>query len=513
MDDPKSDDFYYTTDSGSKDVLANNILFEKIVSSQQSLTSDYILDHKRRLQNILNDVSYEVSDRIQKNQLSCISELQRIMNLQKSITESVKICAQARSYLKTIKEGPSKNGTTIVEHYRRRKSLDKLLGSLINLNELRKSILEIRELIICREDFSRALEVYRSCKAKMVAFEHYRCAIELDKRLNDTVRLIGDQVGIVLSRLCSSYNPDTYLKLQVLFSECTNSDELRSYVTAQASDFFNRYHKSSIDELKMFLENELWERLPVKYDFKLVRLKEFSFLRSPTEEDYEFDLELETDYLDDEEFNSNDHHYLVTGFPGPVLTNSSLNVLRLLGRYIQMMNVLEPISYEILLNIYKLLDYYTVFVFRKFGPDKDQDLQTVIRSIRESFIKSTSTTLFGEETKPTIDQYATNISTIINSNLAKASPGSDQMDESKQKDTDPAGPSMEYKKAVAIESLIFLVNQLWNLQEYLETLIPARFQPQLREQFTRSNSIVPDFLKARAEIDLRTDDQFVSVDK
>lgn len=503
--DPKSDEFYYA--DNRTDILATNVLFEKIIASQNSLTSEYILDHKRRLKKILENVSYKVSERILQNQLSCISELQRIMNLQKSITDSVKICAQARSYLKAIKEGPARNGTTIVEHYKRRKSLDKLLESLTSLNELRKSIFEIRELIICHEDFSRALEVYRNCRAKMETFKYFKCATELDKRLNDTIKLIGDQVGIVLSRLCSSYNPETYVKLQALFSECSNSEDLRDYVTKQALDFFNRYHKSSIDELKMFLENELWERLPVKHDFKLVQLKEFSFLRSPNDDDCEFDLELELDYLDEEEYNSNDHHYLLTGFPGPVLTNSSLNVLRLFGRYIHMMNVLEPISYEILLNIYKLLDYYTIFVFKRFGPHKDQDLQSVIRSIRESLINS-STTLMGDETKPTIDSQVTNISTIINSNLAKIPVGHGcgikqseiEPDNKSVQNDDLESISTEYKKAVAIESLIFLVNQLWNLQEYLETLIPSRMQPHLREQFSKSNSIIPDFLKARAEI-------------
>lgn len=202
--------------------------------------------------------------------------------------------------------------------------------------------------------------------------------------------------------------------------------------------------------------------------------------------------------------NESGTHYVLTKTSGPVLTNSSLNVLRLFGRYIQMMSVLEPISYQILMKIYNLLDHYTMVVYKKFGPDSDKKtddknispkLKVVIRSIRESLIGNQSTTMEDSnlqinssgDSYLTVQQSVPNITDIITQDLT--------MNQSKTNER-----CLNPKKAVAIESLISLVNQLWNLQEYLESLISPDLRPQLREQFTQSQSIVPDFLKARAEI-------------
>ena len=50
---------------------------------------------------------------------------------------------------------------------------------------------------------------------------------------------------------------------------------------------------------------------------------------------------------------------------GPIVTNTSLNVLRLIGKYMQIMYALNSISYDVLLSIFHLFDYYlyTVYIF------------------------------------------------------------------------------------------------------------------------------------------------------
>jgi len=779
-----------------------------------NLTSEYLVEYKGQLEKLLTVVTRKVSELILSHQPTYVDELQRIADLQKSITESIRVCTQGRSYLRYIKDGAAKNGSVIIEHYKKRQSLAKLLDSLSAINELRKSVFEIRSLIESQEDFPKAIKMCKDGKSLLTAFQKYKCVNELGLKLNDTIELIGEQVDVVLSSMCLFYDETTYSKLQASyvlmdrseiavdqllmhfcsainsqaysvlmkhlelhssssgldelrttdstshgdsnqaamqsklkkdfqelcrmlppsrylacmidvcttfwsimlnykrilrwhnadqgskshieeqnegelaslpesnssfhvdkekfkrvyveqkligglnrlwydmkrklslivmnhdfssyrfdefikvlsvidlivrmgeeFCQCPLSRDLQDCINTQASNFFNAYHKSSIEELKMFLENELWDEVPVKSDFKLAQLKEFSFLRTPTsgrvarlanhpishsaylqdnlffseeaiesqnisadeakphvvipfekllqtnldstedlfasdhcdyyrehedalllekislstESDNDFESELNKDFVEENEFISSEDeilessqpprnvdgknqskmveqqtphsHYALTKSCGPILTNSSLNVLRLFGRYIQMMNVLEPISYEILMKIYSLLDHYTMVVYKKFGPDRDRKpddknvspkLKTVIRSIRESLIGQSLTnedlTCMSKtsETNLAVQQGVPNLANIINSDLALGNLRSDS----------PVDP----RKAVAVESLIYLVNQLWNLQEYLESLIPADLRPQLREQFSQSHSIVPDFLKARAEM-------------
>ena len=59
----------------------------------------------------------------------------------------------------------------------------------------------------------------------------------------------------------------------------SNSDGLKDGLKKQSTNYFKRYHKASLDELRMFLENESWILLPVKPSFALDHLHEFRFLR------------------------------------------------------------------------------------------------------------------------------------------------------------------------------------------------------------------------------------------
>ena len=53
----------------------------------------------------------------------------------------------------------------------------------------------------------------------------------------------------------------------------------------------------------------------------------------------------------------------------PILTNTSLMVLRLLGKYIHLMQMLEPISNDVFISMTQLLDFYVLTVFNHFTRD------------------------------------------------------------------------------------------------------------------------------------------------
>ncbi|CAB4017531.1 syndetin isoform X2, partial [Paramuricea clavata] len=59
----------------------------------------------------------------------------------------------------------------------------------------------------------------------------------------------------------------------------SKSEELHDSIRTQTVNYFKNYHRSRLEELRMFLENEVWELCPVKANFSLVNLQEFKFLR------------------------------------------------------------------------------------------------------------------------------------------------------------------------------------------------------------------------------------------
>lgn len=502
-----------------------------------------------------------------------------------------------------------------------RNNAQSVLDKLIEIGKLYKIYLDI-ELLLSASDFVGALDLIARLRLKIQDFEGIDCLKNLESSLINSLGCVWEKAKFKISPMIinhdfSGYRFDEFVKVLEIVDLITrvgqefdnpSTNVLLNCIISQASDFFDAYHKSSMDEQKMFLENELWEMLPVKNDFKLVNLKEFHFLRvadsvahqkalklmsmhqfvSPCSEfsdkeqlfsipferghgcedlfdssrnddplfqqdapvifdkislssdsdddDENTNIELNKDFVEEDEFVSSDeeitvrrentnvldvnrikqsqpasssssNRFCLTRSTGPVLTNSSLNILRLFGRYIQIMIVLEPLSYRILMRLYNLLDYYTMIVYRNFGPDSYKNdnndefsprLKLVVKSIRASLVStarpnsSMSSNLISSENSSAIQSNSADV-------VVQGEPSiSDIMTEDFI--SSPQSNNLDPKKAVAVESLIYLVNQLWNLHEFLESLIPANTRPQLREQFSKNQSEVPDFLKARAEM-------------
>ena len=52
----------------------------------------------------------------------------------------------------------------------------------------------------------------------------------------------------------------------------SSSEDLHESIRTQTVKYFKTYHRTRMDELRMFLENEAWELCPVKASFKIVDL-------------------------------------------------------------------------------------------------------------------------------------------------------------------------------------------------------------------------------------------------
>lgn len=53
----------------------------------------------------------------------------------------------------------------------------------------------------------------------------------------------------------------------------SKSEDLQESIRKQSVNYFKNYHAQRMDELKIFLENEVWEICPVKASFDLLQLQ------------------------------------------------------------------------------------------------------------------------------------------------------------------------------------------------------------------------------------------------
>lgn len=192
----------------------------------------------------------------------------------------------------------------------------------------------------------------------------------------------------------------------------SESDSLQDTIRQASLRYFLRYHEYKLDELRIFLESEGWQVCPVRRDFDACQLQEFKFLSrgeslskqtSPTkrksffevyhEQGTPFDIQKEeseenifgnegkngSNHVDggastannrckmeeeDEEENCGEGERGLVGAP-VIITNTTLSILRLYGRYLHMMHLLKSIAYDVAVCMCQLFEYYfyTIYVF------------------------------------------------------------------------------------------------------------------------------------------------------
>ncbi|KAJ8933780.1 hypothetical protein NQ314_013816 [Rhamnusium bicolor] len=270
--------------------------------------------------------------------------------------------------------------------------------------------------------------------------EHY-----LLKIWDDVQRKVS---SLLLNADLASYKFDQFVQvlrvvhrlIQVGEEFCSSkSEDLQESIRKQSVNYFKNYHAQRLDELKIFLENEMWEICPVKPSFDILQLQ-FNPQVSPTLPNYstnsteccssshsqdgssiignyfiryadhgtpfdngldstviEEDIlvsendasgyfsddsdeeseELRRDYVDEyaDDINNSNQHYVSKDkkekhhHKAPILTNTTLSVLRQIGKYVQMSRLLKPIAYQIISCMNQLFDYYLYSVHLFFARD------------------------------------------------------------------------------------------------------------------------------------------------
>uniref|UniRef100_A0A671RII8 Syndetin-like n=2 Tax=Sinocyclocheilus anshuiensis TaxID=1608454 RepID=A0A671RII8_9TELE len=341
----------------------------------------------------------------------------------------------------------------------------------------------------------------------------------------------------------------------------SKSEVLQESIKRQSVNYFKNYHRTRLEELRMFLENETWELCPVKYNFSIAQLHEFKFMgqcRSPsvspsrqpestepvelflfeqylqggnpfemqidnkeeeTEDvlasngyesdeleksvyqDYDSDSdvpeELKQDYVDEQTGDApvksvsretlrsqKRSDYNLNRANAPILTNTTLNVIRLVGKYMQMMNILKPIAFDVIHCVSQLFDYYLYAVYTFFGRND-------MVCISKHFCSPPCSVLILN-----IMQY------LLWENAGPhASP-----EERKEKVPSPHLSQLVVltasdtlyglaERVVATESLVFLAEQFEFLQPHLDTMMPSAKKPFLQQFYSQTVSTASELRK------------------
>ncbi|XP_023562302.1 syndetin [Octodon degus] len=337
----------------------------------------------------------------------------------------------------------------------------------------------------------------------------------------------------------------------------SKSEVLQESIRKQSVNYFKNYHRTRLDELRMFLENETWELCPVKSNFSILQLHEFKFMeqsRSPSvspskqpvttssktvtlfeqycnggnpfeiqtnhkdeetedvlasngyesdeqeksayqEYDSDSDVpeELKRDYVDEQTGDApvksvsretlksrKKSDYSLNKVNAPILTNTTLNVIRLVGKYMQMMNILKPIAFDVIHFMSQLFDYYLYAIYTFFG--------------RNDSLESTGLGLSSSRLRTTLNRIQ---ESLIDLEVSADPPATlTAAEERKEKVPSPhlshlvvltSGDTLYglAERVIATESLVFLAEQFEFLQPHLDAVMPAVKKPFLQQFYSQ----------------------------
>ncbi|XP_068189543.1 syndetin [Antennarius striatus] len=173
-----------------------------------------------------------------------------------------------------------------------------------------------------------------------------------------------------------------------------------------------------------------------------------------------------------------------------ILTNTTLNVIRLVGKYMQMMNILKPIAFDVIHCVSQLFDYYLYAVYTFFGRNDMYEssglglissrLRTTLNRIQESLIDVEATSENSGVHGPTEDRKEKVPSPHLSQLVVLTNSGT------------LYGLA---QRVVATESLVFLAEQFESLQSHLDAMMPAAKKPFLQQFYSQTVSTASELRK------------------
>ncbi|KAB0375771.1 hypothetical protein FD755_012414, partial [Muntiacus reevesi] len=182
--------------------------------------------------------------------------------------------------------------------------------------------------------------------------------------------------------------------------------------------------------------------------------------------------------------------YSLNKVNAPILTNTTLNVIRLVGKYMQMMNILKPIAFDVIHFMSQLFDYYLYAIYTFFG--RNDSLESTGLGLSSSRLRTTLNRI--QESLIDLDVSADPTATLT------------AAEERKEKVPSPhlshlvvltSGDTLYglAERVVATESLVFLAEQFEFLQPHLDAVMPAVKKPFLQQFYSQTVSTASELRK------------------
>eukprot|EP01114_Cavostelium_apophysatum_P008475 TRINITY_DN2099_c0_g1_i1.p1 TRINITY_DN2099_c0_g1~~TRINITY_DN2099_c0_g1_i1.p1 ORF type:complete len:934 (-),score=252.92 TRINITY_DN2099_c0_g1_i1:24-2825(-) len=314
--------------------------------------------------------------------------------------------------------------------------------------------------------------------------------------------------------------------------EFSDSDahSLRRSIRQQSKVYFDNLHRMKIEDLYTMIENEMWQKVPVQKDFSIMHIKEFKTFTTagadmgfssvqkeakkgtllatykefgnpfrsmldpikpdatahretdksePDPEDEVVPDELNVERVEEYKGEVTTPKNKAAGpSEGYLLTTTTINVIRFITKYLQMMKILQPIAFEIFIGITQLFEYYMFGVYYLFARG-DEENANIPPRLRLSLAKMYRTFFPNPETQQAQD------ATGIRMRMPKL-----QLNLN-----DPNTAFGLYNRMIAIESLDFLESAMQAIKPHLQSLLPKANEKNVTDFYVQDVDIIKELVK------------------
>uniref|UniRef100_A0A8D2PY69 VPS50 subunit of EARP/GARPII complex n=1 Tax=Zosterops lateralis melanops TaxID=1220523 RepID=A0A8D2PY69_ZOSLA len=452
-------------------------------------------------------VSKKVADLILEKQPAYVEELERVTSLQSGLQLAAVICTNGRRHLNIAKEGFTQTSLGLLANQRKRQLLIGLLKSLRTIKTLQRTDVRLSEMLE-EEDYPGAIQLCLECQKAASTFKHYSCISELNSKLQDTLEQIEEQLDVALSKICKNFDINHYTKVQqayrLLGKTQTAMDQLHmhftqaihntvfqvvlGYVELCAGNTDTKFQKLQYKDLCTHITSDSY--IPCLADLCKalweVMLSYYRTMQWHENHDQDEAAVVSSDTLRSRKKSD----YNLNKVNAPILTNTTLNVIRLVGKYMQMMNILKPIAFDVIHFMSQLFDYYLYAVYTFFG--------------RNDMFESTGLGLSSSRLRTTLNRIQ---ESLIDLEVSADPSGTlTAAEERKEKVPSPhlshlvvltSGNSLYglAERVVATESLVFLAEQFEFLQPHLDAVMPAAKKPFLQQFYSQTVSTASELRK------------------
>uniref|UniRef100_A0A8C5HUR7 Syndetin n=1 Tax=Gouania willdenowi TaxID=441366 RepID=A0A8C5HUR7_GOUWI len=489
---------------GIEEVYFSNDSYDMMQHELEKLPPELNLqeleEYRDKLKSQQAAVSKKVADLILEKQPSYVKELERVTALQTSLQLAAVICTNARRQLSVSKEGFTEASLGLLANQRRRQLLTGLLKSLRTIKTLQRTDVRLSEMLE-EEDYPGAIQLCLECQKAASTFKHYSCIRYRRRRLMSSL-LSCEQLDVALSKTCKHFDVSHYTKVQLAYSLLgktqTAMDQLHmhftqaihntvfqvvlGYVELCAGNADTKFQKMQYKDLCTHITLDSY--IPCLTDLCKALWEVMLSYHSTMQWHEKHDKQEATSAQGRNTMKGKrKSDYNLNKINAPILTNTTLNVIRLVGKYMQMMSILKPIAFDVIHCVSQLFDYYLYAVYTFFG--------------RNDMYESSGLGLISSRLRTTLNRIQENLIDLVRA---------DHTGTTKEKVPSPhlsqlvvlSNTDTLYglaQRVVATESLVFLAEQFESLQSQLDTMMPAAKKPFLQQFYSQTVSTASELRK------------------